>query len=72
VTDYEYNNWGTPDYPDAGVEFKYLDYEGYIDMSSAPDSNIIKGGYPVIFWEGDLLLNDKYIGMTNDILRGNE
>lgn len=70
VDEYDHYNWGSPDYPEVGYTFEYMDFEVCIDAGSAPDSDLIKGGFPVIVYKGDLLLNDKYLKMTDDIIRG--
>jgi len=70
VEDYDFFDFGDPNYPDAGLEFEFMDFTVYVDVSIAPEQRIIKSGAPVLVYHGDLMLNDKYLKMTDDIIRG--
>jgi len=69
VKDYKFNDYSDDQFEMAELSFKYMGFDVLINASEVHLSQMVNLNLPVLMTQGDLLLNDHYLGETFELMQ---
>jgi len=69
VKDYNFSDYSSDQFKMAELSFKYMGFDVLINASEVHLSQMVNLDLPVLMTQGDLLLNDHYLGETHELMQ---